>query len=96
MSTNDGGARHGTEGAVTTRMDQTLTTNGVEADLAKIAKVGRSKRDLILVAAVLGLGGLIALVAGGFRGKDVSQGAEAMTAPVPPATWHGPTPPGKP
>jgi hypothetical protein len=77
-------------------MDNTLTTNGVEGDLKKIAKVGRGKRDLILIAAFVGVAGLIAWVAGGFRGTDVSRGAEAMTAPVPPAQWHGPTPPTKP
>jgi hypothetical protein len=77
-------------------MDNVLTTSGVEADLKKIAKVGRGKRDLILIAAFVGVAGLIAWIAGGFRGSDVSRGAEAMTAPVPPPAWHVPTPPTSP
>ena len=59
----------------------------VEADLEKIAKVGRGKRDLILIAALVGLGGLLGAVAAGFRGSDVTRSADAMTAPVPPAAW---------
>ena len=68
-------------------MNPALIEDGVEADLKKIAKVGRGKRDLILIAALVGVGGLIAAVAVGFRGSDVARSADAMTAPVPPAAW---------
>jgi hypothetical protein len=78
--------------------ESTATPSSVEADLRKIAKVGRGTRDLILIAALVCVAGLIALVAGGFRsgGSNVSRGAEAITAPIPPAAWHVPTPPAKP
>ena len=66
-------------------MSQPPIANGVEADLKKIAKVGRGKRDLLLIAAIVGVGGLIAAVAVGFRGSNVARSADAMTAPVPPA-----------
>ena len=68
-------------------MNQALIANGVEADIKKIAKVGRGRRDLILIAAIVGAGGLIAAIAVGFRGSDVARSADAMTAPVPPAAW---------
>ena len=68
-------------------MNPALTADSVEADLQKIAKVGRGKRDLILIAALVGLGGLLGAVAAGFRGSDVTRSADAMTAPVPPAAW---------
>ncbi len=68
-------------------MNPALTANGVEADLKKIANVGRGKRDLLLIAAVLGVGGLIAAIAVGFRGSDVARSADAMTTPVSSATW---------
>ena len=68
-------------------MNQALIANGVEADLKKIAKVGRGKRDLILIAALVGAGGLIAAIALGFHGSDVARSADAMTAPAPPAVW---------
>jgi hypothetical protein len=68
-------------------MNQALIANGVEADLEKIVKVGRRKRDLILIAAIVGVGGLIAALAVGFRGSDVARSADAMTAPAPPAAW---------
>jgi hypothetical protein len=68
-------------------MNQTLVAGSVEADLAKIAKVGRGKRDLILIAALVGVGGLLAAVAVGFRGSNVARSADAMTSPVPPAAW---------
>ena len=66
-------------------MNQTLTTNTVEADLEKIAKVGRGKRDLLLITALVGVAGLIAAIVVGFRGRDVARSADAMTAPVPQA-----------
>ena len=66
-------------------MNQALIADGVGADLEKIAKVGRGKRDLLLIAAIFVVGGLIAAVAVGFRGSDVARSADAMTAPVPPA-----------
>jgi hypothetical protein len=59
--------------------------NGVEADLKKIAKVGRGKRDLILVAALVVVGGLIGLVGVGFHGTQVSRSAAAMTIPATPS-----------
>ena len=68
-------------------MNQALIANGVEGDLRKIAKVGRGKRDLILIAALVGAGGLIAAIAVGFRGSNVARSADAMTAPAPPAAW---------
>jgi len=68
-------------------MNPALTADGVEADLKKIAKVGRGKRDLFLIAALVVVGGLIAAVAVGFRGSDFARSADAMTAPVPPAAW---------
>ena len=77
-------------------MNQALTADSVEADLEKIAKVGRGKRDLILIAAIFVMGGLIAAVAVGFRGSDVARSADAITAPVPPEAWKlapGPTKP---
>jgi hypothetical protein len=68
-------------------MDQALATNGVEADLKKIGRVGRGKRDLVLVAAVVGVVGLIASLAVGFHGSDVARSADAMTAPAPTPVW---------
>ena len=68
-------------------MNSTFTADSVEADLEKIAKVGRGKRDLILIAAIVVVAGLLAAVAFGFRGSDFARSADAMTAPVPPATW---------
>ena len=68
-------------------MNPALTADSVEADLEKIAKVGRGKRDLILIAAFFVVGGLLAAVAVGFRGNDVARSADAITAPVPPDTW---------
>ena len=68
-------------------MNQALIANGPEADLKKIGKVGRGRRDLILIAALVGVGGLIAAIAIGFHGTDVARSADAMTAPVPAAVW---------
>jgi hypothetical protein len=66
-------------------MDDSLASkNGIEEDLKKVAKVGRGKRDLILIAALVGAAGLIGVVAIGFRGSHVSRSADAMTAPIPP------------
>jgi hypothetical protein len=64
-------------------MNPALTADGVEADLKKIDEVGRRKQDLILMAALVGVGGLIAAVAVGFHSADVARGADAMTAPAP-------------
>ena len=72
---------------MTASMNQALIADSVEADLETIARVGRGKRDLILIAALVGVGGLIAAVAVGFRGSDVMRSADAITAPVPPAAW---------
>ena len=69
-------------------MNPALTANGIEADLKKIGAVGRGKRDLILIAALVGVGGLIAAVAVGFHVTDVGRSADAMTAPAPPAAWN--------
>ena len=77
-------------------MNPALIANGVEADLKKIGEVGRQKQDLILVAALVGVGGLIAAVAVGFRGTDVARSADAMTAPAPSAAWKGAPAPTKP
>ena len=44
-------------------MNHALIANGVEADLKKIAKVGRGKRDLILIAAIIAVGGIVAAIA---------------------------------
>jgi len=82
-----GGVCHGTNGALTVGMDQALVANGVEAELKKIGRVGRGKRDLILIAALVGLVGLIASIAVGFRGSDVGRSADAMTAPAPTPVW---------
>jgi hypothetical protein len=68
-------------------MNPVLIADSVEADFEKIAKVGRGKRDLLLIAAIFAVGGLLAAVAVGFRGSDVVRGADAITAPVPPETW---------
>jgi hypothetical protein len=74
-------------------MNPALTADSVEADFEKIAKMGRGKRDLLLIAAIFVVGGLIAAVAVGFRGSDVARSADAITAPVPPDTWKlGPSP----
>ena len=80
-------AHPGTKGASTVSMNPALIADSAEADLEKIAKVGRGKRDLILIAALAGVGGLLGAVAAGFRGSDVTRSADAMTAPVPPAAW---------
>jgi uncharacterized protein YciW len=74
-------------GALIPSMTQALIANGVETDLKKIAKVGRGKRDLILIAAIIGIGGFVAAIAVGFRGSNVARSADAMTAPAPPAVW---------
>jgi hypothetical protein len=68
-------------------MNPALTADGVEADLKKIGKVGREKKDLILIAAIVAVGALIGAVAVGFRGSDVVRSADAITAPAPPAEW---------
>ncbi|HEY4187435.1 MAG TPA: hypothetical protein VGP07_20330 [Polyangia bacterium] len=65
-------------------MNHDQTSSVVEEDLKKIKRVGRGKRDLILVAAVVVVGLLIGTVWFGFRGSHVSQSAAAMTVPVPP------------
>jgi hypothetical protein len=70
-------------------MENTLRTSDVERELRKITKVGRGKRDLTLVAALVGVAALIAVVAFGFRGSHVARSADAMTAPVPAGEWHG-------
>jgi len=81
------GAGAGTKGALTVGMSQAPIANGPEADLKKIRKVGRGRRDLILIAALVGVGGLIAALAIGFHGTNVARSADAMTAPVPTAVW---------
>ncbi len=68
-------------------MNPALIADSVEADFQKIAKVGRGKRDLFLIAAIFVVGGLLAAVAVGFRGSDVARSADAITAPVPPDAW---------
>jgi hypothetical protein len=68
-------------------MDDIHTSSGVEADLKKIAKVGRGRRDLILVVALVVVAGVIGVVVAGFRGREVSRSAAAMAIP------HAPTPP---
>jgi len=73
------------------RMDQVdpmsndPATTSIEGDLKKIARVGRGRRDLILVAALVAVGIVIGAVWVGFRGSHVSQGAAAMTARASPA-----------
>jgi hypothetical protein len=77
-------------------MSEAQPSTAVEADLKKIVKVGRGKRDLILGMALVVVAILIGAVWFGFRGSHVSQGAAALTAPVPPAapqTTPRPTPP---
>lgn len=64
-------------------MSDTLAPNDIKADLAKINKVGRGKRDLILVAALVVVAAVIVAVGFGFRGNHVSRSAEAMVVPVP-------------
>ncbi len=64
--------------------DTSASKNSIEADLKKVSKVGRGKRDLILIAALVGVAGVIGVVAIGFRGNHVSRSADAMTAPIPP------------
>lgn len=63
-------------------MNHDQTSSGVEGDLKKIQRVGRGKRDLILVAALVVVGILIGTVWRGFRRSHVSQSAAAMTVPV--------------
>ena len=63
------------------RMNHDQTSRGVEGDLKKIQRVGRGKRDLILVAALVVVGILIGTVWRGFRRSHVSQSAAAMTVP---------------
>jgi Kef-type K+ transport system membrane component KefB len=58
-------------------------SSGVEADLKKLTKVGRGKRDLILITALVVVAVLIGVVWAGFRGNHVSRSAAAMAAPVP-------------
>ena len=66
-------------------MSDTLAPNDIKADLEKISKVGRGKRDLILIAALVVAAAVIGAVAFGFRGNHVSRSAEAMAVPVPAA-----------
>jgi hypothetical protein len=63
-------------------MSEAQAPTAVEADLKKIVKVGRGKRDLILGAALVVVAVLIGTVWFGFRGSHVSQGAAALTVPV--------------
>jgi hypothetical protein len=72
-------------------MDDIQTSGGVEAELKKIEKVGRGRRDLILVTALVVVGVVIGVVAVGFRGRDVSRSAAAMAiprSPTPPPAAH--------
>jgi hypothetical protein len=69
------------EWATVYRMNHDQTAESVEGDLKKIQRVGRGRRDLILVAALVAMGLLIGTVWLGFRGSHVSQSAEAMTVP---------------
>jgi hypothetical protein len=64
------------------RMNHDRTSSGIEGDLKRIERVGRGKRDLILIAAVVVVAILIGTVWFGFRGSHVSQSAAAMTVPV--------------
>jgi hypothetical protein len=66
-------------------MNDDQTSSAVEGDLKKIERVGRGKRDFVLVGALVVVGILIGTVWFGFRGSHVSQSAAAMTVPVAPA-----------
>jgi hypothetical protein len=66
-------------------MSEDQAARGIDEDLKKIAKVGRGKRDVILIAALVVVAVLIAVVWFGFRGSHVSQGAAALTVPGEPA-----------
>ena len=70
------------EWATLYRMNHDQTADSVEGELKKIQRVGRGRRDLILVAALVVVGVLIGTVWLGFRGSHVSQSAEAMTVPI--------------
>jgi hypothetical protein len=74
-------------------MNAVQTSSSIEADLKKIAKVGRGKRDLILAAALVVVAILIGAVWFGFRGSQVARSAAAMTVPVPPAVPRAARPP---
>ena len=67
------------------RMTRERTSPGVEGDLEKIMRIGRGKRDLILVVAVAVLAVVIGAVWFGFRGSQVSRSSAAMTVPIPPS-----------
>ena len=53
--------------------------------MVKRTGVGRAKRLVIILAALLVVTALIAVVAAGFRGTHISQDAAAMTTPLAPA-----------
>ena len=70
------------EWATLYEMNHDQTADSVEGELKKIQRVGRGKRDLILIAGLVVVGMLIGTVWLGFRGSHVSQSAAAMTVPV--------------
>lgn len=61
-------------------------STSIDADLKKIAKVGRGKRDLVLIAGLVVVVLLIGAVWFAFRGSHVTRSAAAMTVPVLPST----------
>jgi len=67
------------------QMNHDQISSDVEGDLHRIERVGRGKRDFVLIAAVVVVAILIGAVWFGFRGSHVSQSAAAMTVPAAPA-----------
>ena len=61
---------------------------GISA-MVRATKVGRGRRVVIMLAAVLMVAVLIGVVVAGFRGRHISRNAKAMTTPATSAAKTG-------
>jgi hypothetical protein len=56
------------------------------SDMVRKSKMGRGRRVAIMVAAAMLVAVIVAVVVVGFRGRNISQNAAAMTTPIPAST----------
>ena len=82
----------GTSDAVLWFMDKDQAMD----EIVKRVKIGRGRRVLIMVIAVIGVVALIGVVVAGFHGRHILQDSAAMTVPVPTPTSVGRQPGGLP